>query len=155
MTERKPSSTPSEAIDKSTFISRQELASAWFQDLRDRIRAAFEAIEDEAVAAHPELGAAGRFEEKPWQRDGGGGGVMSIMKGQVFEKGGVNTSEVYGTVSDQERPMFQQLVAKVDPVFQCDTSTEFNATGISLVIHPKNPFVPTVHANFRWLHLQQ
>ena len=142
MTERKPSSTPSEAIDKSTFISRQELASAWFQDLRDRIRAAFEAIEDEAVAAHPELGAAGRFEEKPWQRDGGGGGAMSIMKGQVFEKVGVNISTVNGEFSETFRG---QIPGAADnPIFW--------ASGISLVAHMRNPYVPAVHMNTRYIN---
>ena len=71
-------------------------AATWFESLRDRICAEFEAIEDEYAAARPAEGAAGHFERRPWQREGGGGGTMALMHGRVFEKFGVNVSTVWG-----------------------------------------------------------
>ena len=82
------------------------------------------------------------FQEDAWERPGGGGGRTCVIEnGAVFEKGGVNTSEVFGKLPES---MQKQL-----GVLQSD----FFACGISLVIHPKNPMVPTVHANFRYFEL--
>ncbi|HEX8443875.1 MAG TPA: oxygen-dependent coproporphyrinogen oxidase [Allosphingosinicella sp.] len=123
---------------------QQQAARDWFESLRDRICAEFEAIEREAA---PSTGSGeARFDYMPWERldpDGspGGGGVRGLMKGQVFEKVGVNVSTVGGSFS----PDFAQSVlgAAEDP--------RFFATGISLVAHMANPHAPAVHMNTRFL----
>ena len=92
---------PSEPVTPDEWYARQDAARAWFADLRDRICAAFEAIEDDYTKAHPEAGEPGRFGRKAWDRPDGGGGVMSIMHGTVFEKVGGNISTVEGEFSEK------------------------------------------------------
>jgi coproporphyrinogen III oxidase len=103
-------------------------AADYFRQLQARICAGLEAAD------------GGRFREDAWDREGGGGGRSGVLvDGNVFEKAGVNFSEVFGEMSPE--------LAKQVP----GEGTAFTATGISLVLHPRNPFVPTVHANFRYL----
>jgi coproporphyrinogen III oxidase len=123
-----------------TNEQRSLRASAWFDSLRDRIVAAFEQLEDEAPAAlYPE--PPGRFELKPWRREGGGGGTMGFLRGRFFEKCGVHVSQVHGTFTPE---MAAAIPGAAD-------DPRFIATGISLIAHPLNPRVPTVHMNTRFL----
>ena len=121
---------------------KKSLASEWFRTLRDDICTAFQAIED--LAATPKK-PAGRFECKSWDRDGGGGGEMSLMRGEVFEKVGVNISTVFGSFSDDFKAQ----------VRGAETDGSFWASGISLVAHMQNPHVPAAHMNTRFICTSQ
>ena len=94
------------------------------------------------------------FIEDIWSRDSGGGGITRIIESDLYEKAGVNTSQVFGYLSKTEIPMFNQL--DWYHVFNRARSLmkkAFYATGVSLVIHPRNPFIPTVHANYRYFEI--
>ncbi len=137
-----PTSGAAPALDE-----RKSDARAWFETLRDRLVAAFEALED---AAPPELyGEApspARFVLKPWSRPEGGGGVMGLLSGgRVFEKAGVHVSTVHGE--------FGADMARTVPGAADDP--RFFATGISVIVHPRNPRAPTGHMNTRFLATTQ
>ena len=102
---------------------------AIFSDIQDAICEGLEALEPDA-----------RFGRDRWEREGGGGGETRVLKdGAVFEQGGVNFSDVSGHFSEE--------FAKQVP----GSGTEFHATGVSLVLHPQSPHVPTVHLNLRYI----
>jgi coproporphyrinogen III oxidase len=108
----------------------------------DRARAAnyFRSLQDRICTALAEFDCGEGFHEDAWQREGGGGGRSRVLtEGAVFEKAGVNFSEVFGQMS----PEFAKQIP--------GEGVDFTATGISLVLHPRSPMVPTVHANFRYL----
>jgi coproporphyrinogen III oxidase len=104
-------------------------ARTYFQELQERICAGLEQVDRGST-----------FRNDSWERAGGGGGRSRVLEsGGIIEKGGVNFSEVYGEFS----PEFARQIP--------GDGTQFTATGISLVIHPRSPLIPTVHANFRYL----
>jgi coproporphyrinogen III oxidase len=126
-----------------TLDIQQLAARAWFESLRDRICAEFEAIEREC-------GSDATFTYIPWNRDddpeaAGGGGVRGVMCGKVFEKVGVNVSTVGGDLTGD--------FAKT--IHGAGENPSFLATGISLVAHMANPHVPAVHMNMRYLITQK
>ena len=129
--------------------THKDRVQAWFMQLRDDLCAALEATELDVEGPNPSSeGEVGTFKQKSWERpasecamDAGGGGVMSILRGRVFEKAGVNVSTVWGEFSEE----FRRNVpgAADDP--------RFWASGISVVIHPRSPLVPAAHMNTRMI----
>lgn len=124
-----PGSSPIIAVMSYVITNDQKQQAAnWFQQLRDDLCAALSDIDGKL------------FTRTPWQRDGGGGGEMSVLKdGNVFEKAGVNISTVHGEFAPQFR----------DKIPGASENPQFWASGISVVIHPRNPHVPISHFNTR------
>ncbi len=103
-----------------------------------------DSLQGDICSTFEDLDGEASFQEDHWQRDGGGGGTTRMIEnGELFEKGGVNTSRVHGDLPDPIRKQFE-----VD-------DDQFYAAGLSLVMHPESPMVPTVHANFRYFELYE
>lgn len=120
-------------------MTQREVASNWFESLRDQICDSYEQIELEFASTNNLV--PGKFTRKSWQREEGGGGFMSLMHGNVFEKVGVNISTVHGKFSEEFR---KQIPGAAE-------NPEFFATGISLVAHMRSPLVPAMHFNTRYI----
>ena len=136
-----------------TLDEQKQIAATWFKDLQDQICSAFESLEDDLTGGNKTDLPAGRFEKTEWTRDDAGkpnesgsvlhgGGRMAVMRGRVFEKVGVNFSQVHGT--------FAENFAKQIPGAE-ESNGAFWASGISLVAHMQNPLVPAVHMNTRMI----
>ena len=126
-----------------TLDEQKKSAAAWFRELRDSLCAEFENIEQEYSTHQPPTTShhSPSFTRTPWTRPEGGGGEMSVMKGRVFEKVGVNISTVHGE--------FSEAMRKEIP--GADKNPHFWASGISLVAHMRSPLVPAVHMNTRFI----
>ena len=119
---------------------RKGAAEAWFRQLQRLLTDKLNAIEADAPSdLYP--GEPGRFEMKDWTRAEGGGGTMGLLRGRVFEKAGVHVSVVHGT--------FTPEMAKTMPGAEEDP--RFFATGVSVIVHPMNPRMPTAHMNTRFI----
>jgi len=111
---------------------------------KDQVVAAYQKIQDEICSSLELADGKAKFEEEIWSREGGGGGRTRIMQhGNVIEKGGVNFSAVHGKLPDAVKKAF-----KVE-------NDDFFATGVSIVMHPSNPFVPIIHMNIRYFEMDE
>ena len=124
--------------------SRENLNKAWIDIIHS--------LQDQICSALEKEDGKAKFREDIWERpEGGGGKTRVISNGNVFEKGGVNTSVVYGSVTDVMR---NQL--KIDQNLRKEfigKPLKWFACGLSIVIHPLNPFIPTIHCNYRMFEL--
>ena len=123
--------------DEQLLDSKKNIASSWFANLQNEICSSFEKIEKNQLNNNQNI----NFQKKKWERNGGGGGVISIMKGNVFEKVGVNISTVHGEFSEEFRSQIPGA----------EENGKFWASGISVVSHMCNPYVPAAHMNTRLL----
>ena len=103
----------------------------------------FRSLQDEICEGLEKLDGLGQFKEDLWKRKEGGGGRSRVIAGDLIEKGGVNFSEVYGTLSDNAAKAL------------LTSPGDFFATGVSIVLHPKNPWVPIIHMNVRYFELNE
>ena len=111
---------------------------------KEKVAEAYKQIQDSICEGLEIADGKGLFVEELWEREGGGGGRTRVIQhGNVIEKGGVNFSAVYGKLPDAVKRAF-----KVE-------NDEFFATGVSIVLHPENPFVPIIHMNIRYFEMDE
>lgn len=111
-------------------------------DFKDKVAESYKRIQDEICQGLENADGLGKFKEELWEREGGGGGRTRIIQdGNIIERGGVNFSAVHGTLPD---PIKKSFGVEDD---------QFFATGVSIVIHPKSPWVPIIHMNIRYFEL--
>ncbi|KAB2075127.1 hypothetical protein ES319_A07G200200v1 [Gossypium barbadense] len=149
---RRPMTTSAVSIEKETVISERPHTFLRQTDGEDNgsIRSRFQSMilemQESVCGALEALDGAGKFKEDAWTRPGGGGGISRVLQdGAVFEKAGVNISVVYGVM-----PPEAYRAAKASAADQKPGPVPFFAAGISSVLHPKNPFAPTLHFNYRY-----
>ncbi|XP_039008772.1 oxygen-dependent coproporphyrinogen-III oxidase, chloroplastic-like [Hibiscus syriacus] len=140
------------SIEKETMISERPhtfLRETDGQDdgsVRSRFQRMIMEVQDSVCAALEAVDGAGKFKEDAWTRPGGGGGISRVLQdGAVFEKAGVNISVVYGVM-----PPEAYRAAKASAADEKPGPIPFFAAGVSSVLHPKNPFAPTLHFNYRY-----
>nr|KJB10659.1 hypothetical protein B456_001G214600 [Gossypium raimondii] len=149
---RRPMTTSAVSIEKETVISERPYTFLRQTDGEDNgsIRSRFQSMilemQESVCGALEALDGAGKFKEDAWTRPGGGGGISRVLQdGAVFEKAGVNISVVYGVM-----PPEAYRAAKASAAGQKSGPVPLFAAGISSVLHPKNPFAPTLHFNYRY-----
>jgi coproporphyrinogen III oxidase len=116
-------------------------------DFRAEVTATIERLHEEATQLFTALDEGGRFREDSWERPGGGGGVSRVLsEGKTFEKAGVNRSTVEGA-------LFPELARRIGSRWSGQGEARFFVTGLSLVVHPRSPMIPTVHLNVRYFEI--
>ncbi|KAI4126715.1 MAG: hypothetical protein LQ338_003618 [Usnochroma carphineum] len=140
--------TEAPSIADRDTISKRESGVTEESPMRLRMEALIKEKQNEIVAALQELDPSHKFRIDTWSRPAGGGGISCVQQdGDVFEKAGVNTSIVYGTLP---RPAIEKMRVNHKAIDPDVDSLEFFAAGLSLVLHPQNPNAPTVHLNYRY-----
>ncbi|MEG9861018.1 MAG: oxygen-dependent coproporphyrinogen oxidase [Parvularculales bacterium] len=131
---------PAPQINNLLNEEQKTRAAHWFRQLQKQLCKCLEELEDECPIGNE---PPGRFHYTPWQRgtddEDAGGGLMGVMSGRLVEKAGIHSSTVYGTLSEEFR----------ERILGTEASPEFWASGVSVIIHPRNPHVPAVHLNTR------
>ncbi|KAL8632817.1 hypothetical protein Q9189_001522 [Teloschistes chrysophthalmus] len=140
--------TEAPSIADRDTIAKRESGVTGNSPMRLRMEALIKEKQNEIVAALQELDPSNKFRVDTWTRPAGGGGISCVQQdGHVFEKAGVNTSIVYGTLP---RPAIEKMRVNHKAIDPDVDSLEFFAAGLSLVLHPQNPNAPTVHLNYRY-----
>ncbi|QLK57877.1 oxygen-dependent coproporphyrinogen oxidase [Ehrlichia ruminantium] len=130
-------------MNELSMKDKQKMAVNWFKELQNKLLSAFLSVEEKFSSSVPEVQC------KDWTRYEGGGGHSIILQGNVFEKAGINVSEVYGNITQNSELLSVMNSHKFNASYV--EGTEFWASGISVVAHMCSPFVPAVHMNTRFI----